>query len=159
VNKQSQISGLEMLTDFLNFDFDFEDIGEFREKHRERFSPLKKRGAKKVGKNVQTEVLNDLVPIVSPAKALDIAEVDWLLGVLITKINRLGFTLYWDIHSADYDYEFTEEGREILRKRVKNKSGNLRSDQRELSILNYRWFFGISSIMWNIGLSWRFDYP
>jgi len=138
-------TSVQALADFLNFNFESDDLEELKQKNRE-FSYILERSERKLRRDagvVQAETLNDLAPIVWPANALEPFETWQLLGRLVWKINRIGYKPSWVINFADY--EFSEKG-ELVKKEVEENNESLDHRQRTFSMLGYRWSFGLDPI-------------
>ncbi len=148
---KKEAPSLAVLADFLNFNFETGDPNELTNKslyHTVEFMNwnLNSKEGIEEGKQLQSEILDDLIPIIPPAMSNYPKESYELIDRLIHKINGMGLIPEWglepvgyrwvqvgDPEAAEFDLEpiDSSEAEDIYR--------DLGPGQRVLGLLGYKW--------------------
>jgi len=142
---------LNLLADFLNFKFDEGDPDELRGKspyHVHEFMYWKANTQEGIeeAKHLQSEILDDITPIVPPAKADERKKAYDLLEGLVQKINEIGLIPEWGVEPVgstwvqvgdperqEYDLERIDSSG------AKDTNRDLGPRQGVLGVLGYEW--------------------
>jgi len=154
-------SSLHSLVDFLNFEFDSDDVDEL-ERLKQKYEPRTdtfegkllaparlwqwKYGTKaaREADRLQKKIRGILIPIISPARADNATKAYHRIQRLFKEINKFEFQTKWDVRAILYHWEESEFADfELFKgKPQDDPPRSVISPQRELNIMGYRWLFG-----------------
>jgi len=171
-NPRSNLSGLEALADFLNFNHDSGDAEVFKDLQQKYSLPplilsaslwdwnVEDSKAANKAKKLHSELKRDLEPIIPPAKADNPTEAYDRIEKLLKKINNMKFQTGWAVDSVEYTMmqlgDPQAEKYELVRKEPEEllkTSELLLSPHRVIEVLGYKWFFGRKPQGISMGLS------
>jgi hypothetical protein len=143
-------SPLQILADFLNFDFKNGDPAKLKDKDAGHMVAFLYWPSEEEVQELQAEMRGELAAIVPPAKTQTPEEAYILLDALVRKINKMGLNPEWNLEAVGYQvgaYNDPKTGkfeRELHEKSAREKSEGsklLGPGQRILKLLGSRWVF------------------
>ena len=145
-------TGLESLTEFLNFKFDSDGADE-HEKLKQKYGPVGiasmpwqwgygTKTAKKA-EQIQREILRILIPIVPPARADSWGEAHDRIWKLLDELNKFEFQTGWNLFHIGWNLQPTNH--KLVRQKTWTSEIPPVTQKRELIILGHRWRFGRDS--------------
>ena len=156
----ANVSSLHSLADFLNFEFDSDDVDAL-ERLKQKYRPTSRTFEGKVlaparlwqwkygtkaareAERLQKKIRSILIPIVSPARANNATEAYNRIQKLFKEINKFEFQTKWDVDAILYHWEETGfDDFRLFKGRPQRPPRSVISPQRELNIMGYRWLFG-----------------
>jgi hypothetical protein len=96
-------SPLQILADFLNFDFQKDDLEKLKDKDAAHMLAFMHWPSEREVQRLQAEIQGELTAIVPPAKTQTPEEAYGLLEALVSKINKMRLNPEWNLEAIDYE--------------------------------------------------------